>query len=194
MNTRQSIPQSSAYAAMDGMRLGRSRVAVFGLAAVAGAAERLAEGGVRHWQLGDALPAGPAHPLAHLWGWEAVGVPASAVFARVLPSRVADPAALTFGALPSLSESHYADLRVALTADRPDLLLGGGDAATLGLLGRLARDLDLPAVLVGMPAVASPRAAVLALLPGDGGQGRDVADLLAALAGTRLSEIGRAHV
>jgi hypothetical protein len=163
-------------------------VAVFGLAAVAGAAERLAEGGVRHWQLSDAASTGPAHPLAHLWGWEAVGVPASAVFARVLPRRVADPAALTFGALPPLDEAHYDDLRVALTADRPDLLLGGGDAATLLLLGRLARDLDLPAVLVAFPATASPRAVVLALLPGDGGNGRDVADLAAYLNGAPLGD------
>lgn len=187
MSTRQLIPQFGQNVAATGSGLGRSRVAVFGLAAVAGATERLAEGGVRYWQLGDAAAAGPAHPLAHLWGWEAVGVAASAVFARVLPSRVADPAALTFAALPPLNDGHYADLQVALTAERPDLLLGGGDAATLVLLGRLARDLDLPAVLVGLPAGDGARAVVLALLPGDGGQGRDVPDLLAYLGSTPLS-------
>ncbi len=161
-----------------GTRLRTRRVAVVGLAAVALAAERLADCRVLRWQLCDSSPLTPSHPLAHLWGALAGSGSAAQVFASALRSRTSWEDGWEFAEAPGLTEATYATLREQLATTRPDLLLGGGDAATLRLLGRLARDLDLPAVLVVLSAGIDPRAAVLVLLPGDGGHGRDLPDLL----------------
>lgn len=161
-----------------GTRLRTRHVAVGGLAAVALAAERLADCRVLHWHLYDNSFLTPAHPLVRLWG-SLVGLgPAAGGFARALRTRTSWEDGWAFAQAPGLTESTYVMVRQQLAAQRPDLLLGGGDAAMLHLLGRLARDLDLPAVLVALAAGNDPRAAVLVLLPGDGGHGRDVPDLL----------------
>ncbi len=164
-----------------GTRLQSRRVAVFGLAAVAGAAERLADCRVLHWQIGEANPLHAGHPLARLGGRAVVGMTANAAFAQVVQSRAPQDSRWTCAPVPALTAESYLAVRAALAAQPPDLLLGGGDESALALLYRLARDLDIPAVGVALLAGAAPHTAVLVSLPGDGGQGRDWGDLLRAL-------------
>ncbi|HMA32844.1 MAG TPA: ThiF family adenylyltransferase [Chloroflexia bacterium] len=161
-----------------GTRLPTRRVAVCGLAAVAGAAERLADCRVVAWQLCDDTPVGATHPLARLDQRDGLGQRAAAAFARVLRARTSWEDRWDFQDGPALTAATYPEIQRLLTARRPDLLLGGGDAPTLQLLQQLARELDVPAVLVGLLAGADPRAAILVLLPGDAGHGRDLPDLL----------------
>src|SRR5215213_4328169 len=168
----------SALLPIIGTRLQRRRVAVVGLGAVAGAAERLADCRVLRWQLCDSANVGPLHPLARLWGRGVANGSAAHAFIQALRARTPWEDGWEFQEAPTLTEQTYFVLRDLLLRDRPDLLLGGGDEATLRLLGRLARDLDVPAVLVALTSGRAPRSAVLALLPGEGGQGRDVDDLL----------------
>ena len=164
-----------------GMRLQSRRVAVFGLAAVAGAAERLADCRVLHWQIGDTGPLHSGHPLVRLGGRTVAGLGADVAFAEVVQSRAPHDDRWTCAAVPPLTVAGYTALRDALAANPPDLLLGGGDESALTLLYRLARDLNIAAVGVALLAGVAPRAAVLVALPGDGEQGRDWADLLRVL-------------
>jgi len=164
-----------------GTRLQSRRVAVFGLAAVAGAAERLADCRVLQWQVGDLGPLHSGHPLVRLGGRAVARLTAAVAFAQVVQSRVPHDDRWTCAAVPPLTEADYPALRDALAAHPPDLLLGGGAGSALALLYRLARELDIPTVGVALLAGTAPRAAILVALPGDGGQGRDWADLLRAL-------------
>src|SRR5947209_3575523 len=106
-----------------GTRLPTRRVAVFGLAHVASAAERLADCRVLRWQLGDPTPVAAYHPLARLWGAPPAGAAAGPVFAGALRERTPWEQGWVFGDLPALTEETYPAIRAALAAERPDLLL-----------------------------------------------------------------------
>jgi hypothetical protein len=169
-----------------GTRLATRRVAVLGLGAVAVAAERLADCGVLHWQVGDSGPLPARHPWAHLAGREWSGKAAHTAFAGVVQAKSGAGGDWQFGALAALTEASYAEIRAALAPLPPDLLLGGGDAAALALLHRLARDLDVPAVGVALLAGSVPHALVNVTLPGAAGAACDPAGVLQALGGEAL--------
>ena len=98
----------------------------------------------------------PAASLARLWGRVPATGTAAQAFAQALRTRTPWEDGWTFEAAPTLTEQAYPALRQHLAANPPDLLLGGGDELTLRLLGRLARDLDVPAVLLALGAGNAP--------------------------------------
>ncbi|HMA34296.1 MAG TPA: hypothetical protein VKY74_07410, partial [Chloroflexia bacterium] len=163
-----------------GAGLGEKRIAVCGVAAVAGAVERLAGCRALHWWIADDRPLAAADPLVRGFGAPA-GAPAGPALAALLQAHNTWEAGWAFRHYPALTAASYAMLAAAWQPDPPDLLLGGGDLPALVLLARLGRALNRPILLVAHCAGADPAAACLALLPGDAGQGRDLPDLLAAL-------------
>ena len=163
------------------------RIAVCGTAAVAGAVERLAGCRALRWWIADDAPISAAHPLVR-GGWGLPGVTAGTALAAALRGHNGWEDGWDFTQRPALTAGTYAAHLAELRATPPDLLLGGGDAATLLHLGTLARALDIPALLVAHYAGADPSAACLALLPGDGGTGRDWPDLCAALSYPPLTD------
>ncbi len=170
-----------------GAGLRHARIAVCGVAAVAGAVERLAGcRAVRWWIAGDE-PLTPAHPLVRGSGARA-GTPAGPALAAGLQAHNAWETGWEFRHYPALTPATLVPLAATWRADPPDLLLGGGDATTLATLGALARALDVPALLVAHYAGTDPSAACLALLPGDGGHGRNWPDLCTALGAAPVAD------
>jgi hypothetical protein len=183
MNALMSERQEEYYARIvpilgDGLR--QARIAVCGVAAVAGAVERLAGCRALRWWVADDTPLAPAHPLARGSG-APPGAPAGAALAAALRSHNEWEDGWAFRQRPALTAATYGACVAELDAAPPDLLLGGGDAETLARLAALARRLNVPALLVAHFAGDDPAAALLALLPGDGNHGREWPDLLAAL-------------
>ncbi len=183
MSAERAGLQAAYYARIvpilgDGLRA--CRIAVCGTAAVAGAIERLAGCRALHWWIADDAPITPTHPLVR-GGWGQIGAAAGPTLVTALRDHNRWEDGWAFAQRPSLTTATYPALLTELRAAPPDLLLGGGDTATLRLLGKLARALDCPALLVAHYAGADPSAACLALLPGDGGAGRDWPDLCVAL-------------
>ena len=170
-----------------GAGLRHARIAVCGVAAVAGAVERLAGCRAVRWWIADDAPLTPAHPLVR-GSDAAAGASAGPALAAGLQAHNAWETGWEFHHYPALTPATQATLAAAWRAAPPDLLLGGGDAATLAALAALARDLAVPALLVAHYAWADPSAACLALLPGDGGHGRDWPDLCAALGAPPLAD------
>jgi hypothetical protein len=132
------------------------------------------------WSIADDAPLTLAHPLARAGGGQP-GAGAGDALAAALRRHNAWEDGWAFTHRAALNEATFATLVAEWQTDPPDLLLAGGDAATLTYAAALARRLDLPAVLVTHFAGADPAGACLVLVPGDGGQGRDWPDLLAAL-------------
>jgi hypothetical protein len=170
-----------------GAGLRHARIAVCGVAAMAGAVERLAGCRAVRWWIADDAPLTPAHPLVRGSG-AAAGALAGPALAAGLQAHNAWETGWEFRHYPALTPATQAMLAAAWRAAPPDLLLGGGDAVTLATLAALARDLAVPALLVAHYAGADPSAACLALLPGDGGHGRDWPDLCAALGAPPLAD------
>jgi ThiF family len=190
MNTLLSDRQAAYYARIVpvlGAGLRHARIAVCGVAAVTGAVERLAGCRAVRWWIADDTVLAPAHPLVR-GGGAAAGTPAGPALAAWLQAHNAWETGWEFRHYPALTPATLAPLAAAWRREPPDLLLGGGDAATLATLAALARDLAVPALLVAHYAAADPSAACLALLPGDGGHGRDWPDLCAALGAPPLAD------
>jgi hypothetical protein len=190
MDTGTAELQAAYYARIvpilgEGLR--QKRIAVVGTAAVAGAVERLAGCRALRWWIADDISLLPNHPLVRYAG-ATPGEPAGAALVALLRRHNAWETGWDFCQRPTLTEANDAALEAELQAAPPDLLLAGGDAATLHQLAALARRLDIPALLVAHLAGADPAAVCLALLPGDGGQGRDLPDLLAALGHPALAD------
>ena len=142
---------------MLGAGLRHARIAVCGVAAVAGAVERLAGCRAVRWWIADDAILAPAHPLVR-GGGAAAGAPAGPALAAALQAHNAWETGWEFRHYPALTPATLAPLAAAWRTEPPDLLLGGGDAATLALLVALARSLDVPALLVAHYAGTDPSA------------------------------------
>ncbi len=190
MSTTEDDLKAAYYARIVpvlGAGLGRARIAVVGVAGVAGVVERLAGCRAVRWWIADDAPLTPAHPLVR-GGGVGCGDGAGAALAAGLRRHNAWEDGWAFTHRPALTEATFAALAAELQAAPPDLLLAGGDGATLTLAAALARRLDVPALLVAHCAGDDPLAACLVLLPGEAGQGRDWTDLLAALGTPALTD------
>jgi len=190
MSADRAARQAAYYARIvpilgDGLRA--CRIAVCGTAAVAGAVERLAGCRALRWWIADDASLTAAHPLLRGGGGR-VGDPAGPALAAALRDHNGWEDGWAFTQRPALTATTYPAHLAELRSDPPDLLLGGGDRATLAHLGAFARALDIPALLVAHYVGADPTAACLALLPGDGGAGRDWPDLCAALGHPSLTD------
>src|SRR5689334_3089433 len=139
MNTLLSDRQAAYYARIVpvlGGGLRHARIAVCGVAAVAGAVERLAGCRAVRWWIADDAPLTPAHPLVR-GGGAAAGALAGPALAAGLQAHNAWETGWEFRHYPALTPATRATLLAAWRAAPPDLLLGGGDALTLATLAAL---------------------------------------------------------